>query len=110
MGEIKSGRSGSARSARPRPSRAVLLVLGSDGVSPVPAKLQMGRAQRVGKVRKKAVEGPVDRVRLRDQNIVGSPAAAKGKNRRGGSPKPALGPVALDRAADFAAGGEADPQ
>jgi hypothetical protein len=70
----------------------------------------MGRAQRFGKVRNQAVEGPVDRVAARDQYIVGARQAAKGKHRRGGRPKPALGPISHNRAADFLAGSEADPQ
>ena len=70
----------------------------------------MGRAQRFGKVRNQAVEGPVDGVAARDQYIVGARQAAKGKHCRGGRPQPALGPIPHDRAADFLAGGEADPQ
>lgn len=70
----------------------------------------MGRAQRFGKVRNQTVEGPVDRVAACDQYIVGACQTPKGKHRRGGGPKPALGAIAHHGAADLLAGGKTDPK
>jgi hypothetical protein len=69
----------------------------------------MGRAQRLRKVRQQLIEGPAGRVAPRDQYIVGACKTAKGKHRRGGRPKPALGAVAHYRSADLLAGRETDP-
>src|SRR5690242_17696001 len=93
----------------PPRSRAVWSWLRSTGFS-CPAKLHMGRAQRLDKVGDQTVEWPVDRVTARDQYIVGARAARKRKHRRGCGSEPAFRPVAHHGTADFLAGGESNPK
>lgn len=50
------------------------------------------------------------RARAGNENIVMARQPIKGKKRLRRSPEPPFGPVALDRAADLAGGGEADPE
>jgi hypothetical protein len=49
------------------------------------------------------------RARAGNENIVMAREPIKGKKRLRRSPKPPFGPVALDRAADLAGGGETGP-
>ena len=70
----------------------------------------MGRGKRGSKVFKKTVERPVQRGWPGNQNIIGTVVRRKGQNGRSRGTQPPFGPVALDRAADLAAGGETDSQ
>ena len=70
----------------------------------------MGRSKRDGKVFEKTAERPVQGSWPGNKNIIGTFVPRKGQNGRSRRTQPPFGPVALDCAADLAAGGESDSQ
>ena len=102
-------RSGSAQSMPPRPSRAFSSYSGQR-VSPARPSFTWAARSASARSATRLSKGRSTVSRRATRYIVGARQAAKGKHRRGGRPKPALGPISHNRAADFLAGSKADPQ